>query len=56
MDYSKDELREFERLVDMASSRDQMERIEARLGQREFVAKHGKEKCDAMWAEIQREK
>lgn len=52
--YTKEELRKFARLVDQVSSRDQMKRIQGRLAQRRFVNEHGKEKCDAMWAELQK--
>lgn len=52
--YTAKEFREFDRLTEDMSSRVQMARISARLAMTKFVAKHGKEKCDAMWAEIQR--
>lgn len=50
--WTPEELKAFERLVDEASSRDQVARIGARLDMAEFVKQHGKEKCDAMFAEI----
>ncbi len=48
------ELAEFEALIDRVSSRNQMTRITARITDMPaFIAKHGKEKCDAMWAHLQ---
>lgn len=47
--YTKAELKEFDRLVDQVSSRDQVTRISGRLAMRKFVDAHGKEKCDSMW-------
>jgi len=38
--------RKFNDLVDKVSSRDQMERITARLYLNKFVMEHGKEACD----------
>lgn len=42
--------REFNRLVDNVSSRDQMTRISARLRFTRFVEEHGKEACDHAFA------
>lgn len=50
--WTKEELKAFEKLVDGTSSRNQVTRISARLDMRKFVEQHGKEKCDAMFAEI----
>lgn len=50
--WSAKELAEFEELVDGVGSRSQLERISCRLDMNKFVAKHGKEKCDAMFAFI----
>lgn len=50
--WTNDELKEFERLVGMSSSRDQMARIDSRIEMPKFVKLHGKEKCDAMWKHI----
>jgi hypothetical protein len=47
--WTPEELKEFDELVDLNSSPHQMERISGRLKLRDFVAKHGSEKCDAMW-------
>ncbi len=52
--FTKKELRQFDRLTLAQSSINQMERIGARLRLRQFVEKHGQEKCDAMFAEIKR--
>ena len=46
------ELREFDRLTMGLSSRDQMTRIRARLDLKEYVAEHGKDKCDAIFTEL----
>lgn len=53
-EYTKEELAEFNRLTNKLSSLNQMHRIEARLDMPKFVEKHGKEKCDAMFVELQR--
>jgi len=45
---------EFERLSDMSSSQDQMDRINARLEFPKFIEKHGRELCDEMFAELKR--
>jgi len=50
--WTKEEIAEFNSLVDKSGSRDQIKRIEARLGMRNFVEKHGDEKCDAMWKHL----
>lgn len=50
--WSKEEIEEFDNLVDATGSHDQVERINGRLDMGEFIAKHGKEKCDAMWAHL----
>jgi hypothetical protein len=54
--WTAEELAEFDRLVEMASSQRQMERLHARLNMPKFIAKHGKEKCDAMWAHLEGER
>lgn len=51
--WTKSEMEEFDRLSWLSSSRNQVERIMGRLAFGEFVKFHGKEKCDAMWADIQ---
>ncbi|HJV75387.1 MAG TPA: hypothetical protein VJ654_14265 [Noviherbaspirillum sp.] len=50
-----EELCEFDRLIDMAESENQLDRIAGRIDLRKFVAKHGKEKCDAMFAHLEAE-
>lgn len=51
--WTPEELTEFDRLIDLQSSRDQIRRICARIDLHAFIATHGKEKCDAMWAHLQ---
>lgn len=54
MKWTKAELKEFDGLVDKVSSRNQVTRIQARMVEMpEFIKKHGKEKCDAMWAHLE---
>lgn len=48
-EYTKEELDEFRKLVELTESSDQVARIKGRLGQESFVARVGKEKCDAMF-------
>lgn len=50
--WTEDELNEFDELTEMASSRNQLERISGRLGLNKFVLAHGKEKCNAMFAHL----
>ena len=52
-DYTEEELKEFDRLTMRQSSPDQVTRIEARLDMSNFVAKHGKEKCNDMFAALE---
>ena len=54
MTYTKDELKEFDRLTNELSSHNQVARIGARMDIKKFIEKHGKEKCDAMFAELQK--
>lgn len=49
--YTKNEKNEFDRLVRNTASPDQVTRIMARLSLRKFVSLHGKDKCDAMFAD-----
>lgn len=51
--WTKEELAEFDELLEMTSSIHQMSRINARIDMPKFIKKHGKEKCDAMWAHLQ---
>lgn len=50
MRWSKEEIIEFDQLVEGVGSRDQLTRVESRIRQREFISKHSKTKCDAMFA------
>lgn len=52
--WTKEELKEFDTLIDDVSSRDQMRRISGRIEMNKFVEKHGKEKCDAMFAHLEK--
>ena len=54
MKHTKAELARFDRLTRMCSSLRQMDRIEGRLALKKFVAEHGKEKCEAMFAVLQK--
>lgn len=53
VNYTEEEMQEFERLVNGTSSRNQLERIEARMRMPAFITEHGKEKCDAMFDVLQ---
>jgi hypothetical protein len=44
--------KEFDKLIDMSESRDQVTRIDGRYRLNRFVEQHGKEACDAMWERI----
>lgn len=48
--WTPQELAEFDRLTLLLSSPRQMERIEGRLGVREFEDRHGTAKCKLMFA------
>lgn len=52
MTWTDAELQEFDRITMRLSSLRQMDRIEARLDLRRFVAQHGDEKCGAMFVVI----
>lgn len=51
--WTEEELRQFDRLVDDVSSRDQLKRITGRIDMMAFIKEHGKEKCDAMCAYLE---
>lgn len=51
--WTRAEIVEFDRLIEEASSPNQMTRLNARLDQKAFVEHHGKAKCDAMWAHME---
>ena len=55
MEYTKDELDEFRELVEKSESRDQLERIKSRLYMQKFIARVGREKCDAMFEVLKQE-
>ena len=50
--YTDEEISEFETLVLMGESQDQMDRINSRLEMPLFIEKHGREKCDLMFKAI----
>jgi hypothetical protein len=50
--FTEEEFNEFDRITLEESSRDQATRSAARLKLEQFKQKHGKAKCDAMWARI----
>lgn len=52
--WTSKEFEEFNLLTYKTGSRDRVARIEGRIAMKKFIDKHGKEKCDAMWAEIQK--
>jgi hypothetical protein len=52
--YTASELREFDKLTMLCSSRNQMDRIHGRLETQTFVKKHGEAKCNVMFEEIKR--
>ncbi len=51
--WTKDEIVEFDDLVDGVSSPNQLERIDCRMRLNKFASTHGKEKCDAMFAHLE---
>lgn len=50
--FTDEEFKEFDRITMEASSSDQATRSTARFELSQFQQKHGKGKCDAMWARI----
>lgn len=52
--YTPSLLQKFDRLTNRLSSQNQLERIEARCDIKEFIAEHGKEVCDEMFAVLQK--
>ena len=54
--YTAEELRKFDRITAKLHSPDQMTRIQGRIDVNEFVAEHGKEKCDQMFEVLKRRK
>jgi len=55
MEYTKVEFAKFKKLVEMAESQDQMDRIRSGLDMPKFVETTGKEKCDYMFIELCKE-
>lgn len=53
--YTKEELDEFRKLVEMGESWNQMDRISSRLRMPDFIKNVGKEKCDAMFEVLKKE-
>jgi hypothetical protein len=53
LEWTEEEIKEFDRLLGETGSRNQLERIIGRLDMTKFVEKHGKEKCDAMFAHLE---
>lgn len=53
--YTRKEYHEFRKLVIMAESPRQMDRIKARLEQPKFIERVGKDKCDLMFEELKKE-
>jgi len=53
MQWTKEEITEFDRLIEDVSSQNQLSRISGRFGMQDFVNRHGKEKCDAMWLHLE---
>ena len=52
--YTAKELRKFDALTMLCSSRYQMERIHGRLETEKFIKEHGEEKCRLMFKELKR--
>ncbi len=54
-EYSKEELDEFRDLVEAGESRQQMERLRSRLDMPTFIARVGRDKCEAMFEVLKAE-
>ena len=52
VEYTEEEFTEFTRLVHGMESLDQVARISSRLNMSAFIKEHGKEKFDAMFADL----
>lgn len=50
--YTPEELSEFDLLLTMTESQNQLTRIEGRGRLKKFIEKHSKEKCDVMFAKL----
>lgn len=53
-EYTPELLRQFDRITLALSSQNQLSRISARMDIKAFQEAHGKEVCDAMFAELQK--
>lgn len=49
MSYTQEEFDEFEKLVNLSGSHDQMDRIHSRMRMPKFIERVVKAKCDEMW-------
>lgn len=55
IEYTTAELEEFKRLYMATGSYDNAQRVIARIDLREFLEKHGKDKCNAMYEKLMAE-
>lgn len=53
MEWTEEEISQFDALIDKQSSHDQVTRISGRLDMKVFIELHGKDKCDAMWKHLE---
>lgn len=53
--YTKEQLNEFRKLIDLGSSNNQAERSCSRVQMNTFITKTGRSVCDAMFKEIEGE-
>jgi hypothetical protein len=53
LEWTKEELSEFDRAIDENDSRDQVTRIRGRLAINRMVKEFGLQKCDAMFAHLE---
>lgn len=53
--FTDDELKEFRDLVEAEESRNQLERVRSRMDMPKFIARVGREKCDAMFEVLKAE-
>lgn len=53
--WTDEELADFDRLTWLSSSSRQVDRIESRIEMPKFIEKHGMEKCNAMFAHLQKQ-
>jgi hypothetical protein len=56
VEYTQEELNEFRDLVEAGESLHQLERIRSRLAMPKFIDRVGRDKCDAMFEVLKREK